>query len=132
MNELNVPCMKTDRGIFVGTFCTVFQVAFNDTAYIGKLHTYLVMAAGMRVHLQQPVVIRLSDKFIFQFAFQSTFCFRAYHSGHVFFFVLTEVVDEQVALLRWCRLHYGPVRLLYLPLLKHFIEPLQRLGSAGV
>ena len=60
MHELHETAQQRDASIGIGTLGTIFEVAFDGTAYFCQLATYLMMPSCFQINFQQLIVVRMA------------------------------------------------------------------------
>lgn len=64
MHECDSTGMKGYASVRIGTRRTVFEVTFYRTTEVRQLAADLMMTSGKKLHLDEPVTVRLSDLLI--------------------------------------------------------------------
>ena len=124
--------MKTDAAVGITPLRAVFKVAFYRATDCRQLAAYLVMAACLKVHFQERIVLTLSQRLVGQDCLLGVLGAGFGNIGFVLRLVADEPVFKPCFRYLWLSLHYRPIGLFDLLMaLEHGIEPRKRFGGAG-
>lgn len=132
MGERQCAGMERDAAVGIAARCTVLEVAFDRTADVCQLATYLVVAAGMQVNLQKGVApVADTDNTIVERRKLSPTSTLRHNATLVVHLILYEPVLQSSYRLCGRILDDSPVTLAKVTLLDHLCHAAQRLGSLG-
>ena len=87
MHERDGAGMQTDAAIGIGTFGSIFQIAFDGATNFCQLATNLMMTAGLEINFKQKIFLRSCYQLVMKNRFFGIRLFRIIGCRFVGFFV---------------------------------------------
>ncbi|OPZ11050.1 MAG: hypothetical protein BWZ06_01789 [Bacteroidetes bacterium ADurb.BinA261] len=122
MHERDGAGMQTDAAIGIGTFGSIFQIAFDGATNFCQLATNLMMTAGLEINFKQKIFLRSCYQLVMKNRFFGIRLFRIVGCRFVGFFVFYQVMNQCVFILGRPIFDNSPIGFIHFAVAKHLIQ----------